>query len=154
MKARYLKIGAVCVAVIAAAFLWYLLGRTGGAPVTSGGVLMIMTQRGGLCSSDSQENAVCESSYRVFNNGTFEGHRRFSANEMNELRGIITRTDFTSYERNANPACPSFADGIDLALSFPAKHPGRQFTPCTLDIPEDDTGIRAIVTLLDKHARQ
>lgn len=154
MRAWYLKIGLVGVAAIVAATLWYVLGRSGGAPITSGGVLMVMTQRGGLCGSSGQEGTTCESSYRVFNNGTFEGHRKFSASEMQELRSIIARTDFTAYDQNANPACPSFADGIDLVLSFPAKHPGKHFTPCLLDISQEDTGIRAIVTLLDKHAKQ
>jgi hypothetical protein len=154
VKARYLKIGLVAIAVVASSTLWYVLGRTPDVPVTSDGVLMVMTQRGGLCLEKDGTTVTCESSYRVYDNGSFTWHRAFTPGEMQELRSIIARTDFTSYGKNSNPACPSFADGIDLVLSFPAKHPGKEFTLCLLDIPKDDIGLRAIVKLLDKHAKQ
>lgn len=132
---------------------WVVYGaKTAHSPAPKD-VLMVMTQRGGLCApdKDNPNGRVCEASYRIFNDGRFDRHEAFSKSEIQQLKEIIDRTDFTDYAENPVPACPSYADGVDLILSFPAKHPGEQFTLCQLQIPKDDAGFRAIVELLDKH---
>ena len=147
LPVRTRKFAIVTLVVLAAitGVIIYMMTRPAPEPRPSD-VVMVLTQRGGLC----QPGKPCEASYRVFGDGRFERHENFSAGDIAQLKDIIQRTDFTAYGPNPEPQCPSFTDGVDLVLSSPLKHPGKQFTLCTLDIPENDQGLRAIVRLLDK----
>lgn len=108
--------------------------------------LMIVTADGGLCAG-----SCFHSVNNLYDSGKFDKYKKLNSSEVSELRHIINTTDFLKYGSNANPKCGSFVDGEDQVLLFPQKYGNKTFTPCMLDIPENDPAFSFINKLLKSH---
>lgn len=109
-----------------------------------GQALMAVTYSGGMCSDGPCKSAV----YNLYDNGSFEGHKKLTQTEVANLKQLIDNTDFTSYGQKPNPNCMSFRDGADRVLIFPKKHGNQKFTVCKLDVPSHDSTLRVIDKLI------
>lgn len=112
--------------------------------------LMTVSYVGGLCSN----NKVCSSKYNLFDDGSFQQHKKLSALEVAQLKETINKTDFLNYQQNSKPNCPSYVDGSDEILAFPQKYPGKSFKLCELQIPTNDTSINFINGLIKTHQHE
>lgn len=110
-------------------------------------VIMTVTYSGGLC----PDNKICTSESNLYSDGTFENHSKLSESELGKLKQVITATDFTAYQKEATPGCPSAYDGRDQILAFPQKYPDTTFKTCELDIPTDDPALSYINELILSH---
>jgi hypothetical protein len=121
------------------------------APVTSKNQslkpLMIVTSSGGDCDGPCNHPI-----YKLYEDGTFEGHKKLTSAEGSELKKLISQTDFLKYSLNTTPKCQSFVDGADQQLLFPHKYEDKTFTPCMLNIPSDDTTFSYITNLIKSHS--
>lgn len=107
---------------------------------------MTVTSSGGMCAKECEH-----SSHNLYDDGRFEGHTKLNSSEVAELKNIIETTDFLKYGANPRPDCQSFVDGFDQVLLFPQKYGDKSFTPCMLDIQEDDPAFSYISKLLKNH---
>lgn len=110
-------------------------------------VVMIVKYSGGLCAN----NQICQSSNKIYSNGTYQGNKSLTKNEVATLSNYINTTDFNNFDKNPSPKCQSFVDGSDLVLEFPQKYPNKSFTPCMLSIPKDNPTMLYINNLISTH---
>jgi hypothetical protein len=109
---------------------------------------MTVTSSGGMCAEECRHP-----SYNLYDNGKFEGHTKLSSAEVSRLKHIIETTDFLKYSPNPRPHCQSFVDGSDQVLFFPKKYGDKSFTPCMLDIQDNDPAFLYIYQTLKTHYR-
>lgn len=112
--------------------------------------LMTVSYVGGLCAN----NKVCSSEYRLYEDGSFQQHKKLNTTEITQLKEAISKTNFLSYQKSPNPNCPSYSDGSDEILAFPQKYPSKSFKLCELQIPTNDTSISYINNLLKSHQQE
>jgi prepilin-type N-terminal cleavage/methylation domain-containing protein len=130
---------------------WYAYSRsnTANGPVSTE-PLMIVRYAGGLCS----DGKVCSSEYKLYEDGSFQGHTKLESQEVTQLKEIISNTDFLEYKNNPKPNCASAYDGTDEFLTFPQKYPDKSFMLCGLQIPHDDPAINFINGLIQNHREE
>lgn len=148
LQKRYILFLVLFLLVIGSACTGYLVyhSRHTSQSAYNPTALLTLSSRGGMCNGPCQESVD-----NLYDNGTFQRHKKLTLSEVAGLKRVIAATDFTAYGLIANPKCQSFVDGQDQVLLFPQKYGDKAFIPCTLDIPANDKAFSYINNLLATH---